>query len=241
MTSAYDLLLKFVINLLKPNRPSVWRSIKTNTPAFLARVACMRGYEDILKTAGYTEKDENSLQFPDSVQEPDKTKLYVIAAELLMARLEVEQMNSATQQQQWQQQEQQGDSLFFQQSSPRQQSRAQTAMVHNPPLPSSSSSSGGTSGQWGQQQQPYNTYGTGMNGQQQQAARVQQYRASAAATTVQSAGHDIHMRSQSGGDAMARPQDQQQGQWHRSQSDEHMQNVSSRPAVGGRSSTEHFG
>ena len=97
MTSAYDLLLKFVINLLKPNRPPVWRSIKTNNTAFKARVACMKGYEDILRTAGYTEKDENSLQFPDHVQEPDKTKLYVIAAELLMARLEVDQMNRATQ------------------------------------------------------------------------------------------------------------------------------------------------
>ena len=105
MTSAYDLLLKFVINLLKPNRPPVWRSIKTNNTAFKARVACMKGYADILRTAGYTERDENSLQFPEHVQEPDKTKLYVIAAELLMARLEVDQMNNAIQQQQQQQQE----------------------------------------------------------------------------------------------------------------------------------------
>ena len=98
MTSAYDLLLKFVINLLKPNRPAVWRSIKTDNTSFKARVACMKGYDDILRTAGYTEKGENLLQFPDSVTEPNKDKLYVIAAELLMARLEVDQMNAATQQ-----------------------------------------------------------------------------------------------------------------------------------------------
>jgi hypothetical protein len=125
MTSAYDLLLKFVINLLKPNRPPVWRSIKTNNTAFRARVACMRGYEDILKTAGYTEKKEDSLQFPESVQEPDKQKLYVIAAELLMARLEVDKMNPASQSQQ---QQQLGEGSL-RQPSPANQRRAQTALV----------------------------------------------------------------------------------------------------------------
>ena len=174
MTSAYDLLLKFVINLLKPNRPPVWRSIKTNNSAFKARVACMQGYEDILRTAGYTEKDENSLQFPDSVQEPDKTKLYVIAAELLMARLEVEQMNNATQQQQlqqpavarpppssataqhyqgqppqFQQPQQQFMNSMKQQNSPPGQQRSQTTMVGG-----ASSYAGGSRGnqEWLQQQ-----------------------------------------------------------------------------------------
>ena len=102
MTSAYDLLLKFVINLLKPNRPSVWRSIMTDNTVFKARVACMKGYEDILVKVGYTEREEDILKFPEHVQEPDKTKLYVLAAELLMAKLEVDQMNNATQQQQQQ-------------------------------------------------------------------------------------------------------------------------------------------
>ena len=100
MTSAYDLLLKYVINLLKEKRPQVWRSIKTNNTAFKARVACMKGAEEILRNAGYTEARENSMCFPDSVEEPDKERLSVIAAELLMAKLEVEQLNSASPQQQ---------------------------------------------------------------------------------------------------------------------------------------------
>ena len=132
MTSAYDLLLKFVINLLKPNRPPVWRSIKTNNTTFRARVACMKGCEDILKTAGYTEKKEDSLQFPESVQEPDKQKLYVIAAELLMARLEVDRMNPASQSHQ-----QGGDGSSLRQQSPANQRRVQTAFV-------SSTSTGGS-------------------------------------------------------------------------------------------------
>ena len=58
----------------------------------------MKGYEEILQTAGYTEKEDNSLGFPDHVQEPDKAKVSVLAAELLMAKLEVEQMNSLSSQ-----------------------------------------------------------------------------------------------------------------------------------------------
>jgi hypothetical protein len=96
MVSAFDLLLKFVINLLKPNRPPVWRSIKTDNTAFRARVARMKGHEDILRLIGYTELGENSLQFPEYVPEPEKPKLYVMAAELLMAKLEVEQLSEQT-------------------------------------------------------------------------------------------------------------------------------------------------
>ena len=99
MTSALDLLLKFVINLLKPNRPPVWRSIKTNNTAFRARVACMKGYEDVLRLMGYTEVEQNSLQFPEHVLEPDKPKLYVVVAELLMAKLEMDQLSTTNRQQ----------------------------------------------------------------------------------------------------------------------------------------------
>ena len=55
----------------------------------------MKGYEGILQIAGYTKKEGASLQFPDAIQEPDKAKLSVLAAELLMARVEIEQMNCA--------------------------------------------------------------------------------------------------------------------------------------------------
>ena len=92
MISAFDLLLKFAINLLKPNRPQVWRSIRTDNAAFRARVACMKGHEEILRQMGYTDLREKTLQFPEHVLEPDKPKLYVVAAELLMAKLEVEQL-----------------------------------------------------------------------------------------------------------------------------------------------------
>ena len=50
----------------------------------------MKGYESILQIAGY--KEDSSME---EVLEPDKGKLSVLAAELLMAKLEVEQMNNA--------------------------------------------------------------------------------------------------------------------------------------------------
>ena len=96
MISAFDLLLKYVINLLKPIRPLLWRSINTSSSAFKARVACMKGYGHILRTIGYTEWDGTCLKFPDHVLEPDSTKLYTLISELLMAKIEVEQLSNGT-------------------------------------------------------------------------------------------------------------------------------------------------
>ena len=94
MTSSFDVLLKYIIDLIKPECPPLWRSIETADPSFQNHVACMKGYEVILQKAGYTVKVGTSLQFPDAVQDPDKAKLSVLAAELLMSRVEVEQMGT---------------------------------------------------------------------------------------------------------------------------------------------------
>jgi hypothetical protein len=80
MITSYDLLLKLVTNLIKPERPN---------PSF-KEVPLMKGYENILQITGY--KEDSSM---DDVLEPDKRKLSVLAAELLMAKLEIDQMNSS--------------------------------------------------------------------------------------------------------------------------------------------------
>ena len=94
MISSFDGLLKYTTSLIIPKRPIKWRSINTASPFFESHVASMKEYEEILRTAGYTEKEEASIKFPEHIQEPDKTNLTILAAELLMAKLEVEQMNS---------------------------------------------------------------------------------------------------------------------------------------------------
>ena len=53
----------------------------------------MRGYEEILQVAGYTEKEGTYLRFPGSVLESDRTKLHTLANELMMAKQEVERMD----------------------------------------------------------------------------------------------------------------------------------------------------
>ena len=51
----------------------------------------MEGARDILAAIGYSEKTENAMQFPENVVQPDVCHLRVVAAELLMAKLEVEE------------------------------------------------------------------------------------------------------------------------------------------------------
>ena len=97
MTAVFDSLLKYINNLLKPKRPPVWRTIKTNIPWFENRVDCIEGARDVLKIAGYSEEKQDSLEFPDYVQEPDKPKLYILTAELHMAKLELEMMSNKEQ------------------------------------------------------------------------------------------------------------------------------------------------
>ena len=93
MTSVFDSLFKYVTNLLKPKRPSAWRSIKTNIPWFESRVDCIKGAREVLRIAGYTVETAEAMEFPPGVNEPDKSKLCMLAAELLMAKLEAEQMS----------------------------------------------------------------------------------------------------------------------------------------------------
>lgn len=90
MDSAYKLLLKYTINLLRPDRPASWRAIRTSNAAFKARVDCMLQAREILKQIGYSEETRDSVCFPVDVGEPDVEMLRKLAAELLMAKYEVE-------------------------------------------------------------------------------------------------------------------------------------------------------
>ena len=58
----------------------------------MTRVDCMIGAREILREMGYTETGEDHIRFPDEVEDPHRAKLLVISAELLMAKLEVEDL-----------------------------------------------------------------------------------------------------------------------------------------------------
>ena len=92
MLTAFDLLLKYATNLLSPKRSPKWRAIPTTSGNFKARIDCMNGARDILKLIGYCEETPTSMKFPDNVLEPDRPKVSLIAAELLIGKVGVEQM-----------------------------------------------------------------------------------------------------------------------------------------------------
>lgn len=96
MSEAYDLLLKYVMNLLKPKRPPAWRTINCSNSYFKSRVNCMDGARDILCVIGYSRDTGSALEFPDDVVEPDRPHLQEVAAELLMAKLEMDHLIKET-------------------------------------------------------------------------------------------------------------------------------------------------
>ena len=57
----------------------------------------MEGAKDILKTVGFSVVTETAMEFPESTNEPNRNLLEAVAAELLMAKLEVDEMNTQQQ------------------------------------------------------------------------------------------------------------------------------------------------
>jgi hypothetical protein len=96
LSSAFDILEKYAVNLLKPNRPQYWRQIKYSNGVFQARVDCMKGAHDILKQMGYSEECPNCLSFPENMAEPDIETVSRVATDLLLARIEVDALLEGT-------------------------------------------------------------------------------------------------------------------------------------------------
>lgn len=92
LVTAFDLLLRYTTNLLKPKLPNLWRTIPVTSGTFKARVDCMKGARDILKLIGYTIQTETAVKFPDEQLEPDRNRLVEVAAEILLAKMETEEL-----------------------------------------------------------------------------------------------------------------------------------------------------
>ena len=90
LSSALESIQKYITNLLRPKRPAVWRSIKTDSPWFSTHVGCIQGAREVIKLIGYSEERGSSLEFPSHVSEPNKERLYLLMAELVMAKEEVD-------------------------------------------------------------------------------------------------------------------------------------------------------
>lgn len=95
MMTAFDVLFRYTVNMLKLKRPRNWHTIKFTNTQFKARADCMIGTRDILRIMGYTkptyaEQDgrQNGLSYPNPSQvSQDSIKL--VGAELLTAKIEI--------------------------------------------------------------------------------------------------------------------------------------------------------
>jgi len=94
MVTAFDVLFRYTVNMLKLKRPRNWHTIKFSNAQFKARADCMVGTRDILKLMGYTKPilaedgSQSGLSYPDPTQ-INHDAIKIIGAELLTAKLEV--------------------------------------------------------------------------------------------------------------------------------------------------------
>ncbi|KAJ8041679.1 E3 ubiquitin-protein ligase RNF31 [Holothuria leucospilota] len=96
ISTGVDILVKYGINLIKPKKNPNWRSIKLSNMAFKSRVQPLKGYEDVLRELGYTERNSASFDFLPSRQQPDIDKVAVVTADLLILQKELLQFRNQT-------------------------------------------------------------------------------------------------------------------------------------------------
>ncbi|XP_004864183.1 E3 ubiquitin-protein ligase RNF31 isoform X1 [Heterocephalus glaber] len=89
LTTALNILEKYGRNLLSPQRPRYWRSVKFNNPVFHSTVDAVQGGRDVLRLYGYTEEQPDGLSFPEDQEEPHGHHVAAVTLEVLLLRTEL--------------------------------------------------------------------------------------------------------------------------------------------------------
>lgn len=89
LSTALNILEKYGRNLLSPQRPRYWRSVKFNNPVFRSTVDAVQGGRDVLRLYGYTEERPDGLSFPEGQEEPDEYQVAIVTLEVLLLRTEL--------------------------------------------------------------------------------------------------------------------------------------------------------
>ncbi|XP_005377098.1 PREDICTED: E3 ubiquitin-protein ligase RNF31 isoform X2 [Chinchilla lanigera] len=89
LATALNILEKYGRNLLSPQRPRYWRSVKFNNPVFRSTVDAVQGGRDVLRLYGYTEERPDGLSFPEDQEEPDEHQVATVTLEVLLLRTEL--------------------------------------------------------------------------------------------------------------------------------------------------------
>lgn len=96
ISTAFNILEKYGQNLLNPQKPKYWRSVKFNNPVFKTTVDAMKGGREILRLYGYTEEQPDGMSFCDKVEEPDTYKVASVTLEVTLLRLELNLLIAGT-------------------------------------------------------------------------------------------------------------------------------------------------
>ncbi|XP_063092931.1 E3 ubiquitin-protein ligase RNF31 isoform X3 [Cavia porcellus] len=89
LATALNILEKYGRNLLSPQRPRYWRSVKFNNPVFRSTVDSVQGGRDVLRLYGYTEERPDGLSFPEDQEEPDEHQVATVTLEVVLLRTEL--------------------------------------------------------------------------------------------------------------------------------------------------------
>ncbi|XP_072522881.1 E3 ubiquitin-protein ligase RNF31-like isoform X2 [Salminus brasiliensis] len=90
VVKALSILEKYACNLINPNRPKYWRTVKFNNPVFKAVVDTIKGGRNVLMQYGYTLQLEDGLSFPDNVAAPNVHTVSAVATEVMALRVELD-------------------------------------------------------------------------------------------------------------------------------------------------------
>ncbi|XP_078457900.1 E3 ubiquitin-protein ligase RNF31 isoform X2 [Lampetra planeri] len=94
--TALSVLEKYGRNLLKPDKPDYWQTVKFDNPVFKNTVDCIKGSRDVLTMFGYTERQADGLAFPDTRGEPDVDRVAAVTLDIYLARYEVDMILKGT-------------------------------------------------------------------------------------------------------------------------------------------------
>ncbi|XP_067389169.1 LOW QUALITY PROTEIN: E3 ubiquitin-protein ligase RNF31 [Emydura macquarii macquarii] len=89
ISTALNILEKYGRNLLNPNKPRFWRSVKFNNPVFRSTVDAVQGGRDVLRLYGYTEQQPDGLSFPEGLAEPDGWRVASVTVDVVLLRAEL--------------------------------------------------------------------------------------------------------------------------------------------------------
>jgi len=78
--------------MIKPNRPVFWRTVKFTSSLVKTYLENVTGSYDVLIQMGYTKKVPDGLSFPEDILHPDTGKVKILAADLFLAKYEVDEL-----------------------------------------------------------------------------------------------------------------------------------------------------